>query len=69
LASMVSATRSFFPIKRRQEVCMVPSQQRNFTRTGRRYPVRQDLRLACLKYQCLLSTNTYSLEGGRKSEI
>jgi len=36
-------------MRRKQEVCIVPSEQRNFTRTGRRCPILQDRRLACRK--------------------
>src|ERR1039458_9392376 len=49
LPSMVSATSSFFPMRRKHDVCMVPSQQRNFTRTGRRCPILHDRRLAWRK--------------------
>src|SRR3984957_17467729 len=49
LPSMVSATSSFFPMRRKHDVCIAPSEHRNFTRTGRLCPILQDLRLACRK--------------------
>jgi hypothetical protein len=36
-------------MRRKQEVYIVPSEQRNFTRTGRHCPILQDRRLAYRK--------------------